>query len=70
MFKVDDNSPSLNEKKSETLYKFVMKVAFLVKRARPDLEPGFGIFIKSKSIDEAGLVETREINATCDGRTK
>ena len=42
LFKVNDDSTLLNKKKSETFHTFVVKVTFLVKRARPDLEPGFG----------------------------
>ena len=48
MFKVDDDSPSLNEHKSETFHTFVMTGMFLVKRARPDLKPGFR-FLLSKA---------------------
>ena len=39
LFKVDDDSPLINEQKSETFHTFVMKGMFLVKRARLDLEP-------------------------------
>ena len=42
LFKVDDDSPSLNENKLDAFHMFVVKGVFLVKRARPDLEPGFG----------------------------
>ena len=41
LFQVDDESPLLSKQKSETFYTFVMKGTFLVKRARPGLEPGF-----------------------------
>ena len=43
MFKVDDDSPLLSEQKLEMFHTFLMKGMFLVKRVRPDLEPGFGV---------------------------
>ena len=42
LFKVDDSSPPLTSKEAETFHTFTMKGMFLVKRARPDMEPGFG----------------------------
>ena len=41
LFKVNEKSPILDSEKAELLHSFVMKGMFLVKRARPDLEPGF-----------------------------
>ena len=38
---MNKKSPILDSEKAELLHSFVMKGMFLVKRARPDLEPGF-----------------------------
>ena len=39
LFKVDETSKALDEKKAKTLYTFVMKAMFVCKRARPDIQP-------------------------------
>ena len=42
LFKIDNDSPPLSIEETETFHTFAMKGMFLVKRARPDLEPGIG----------------------------
>ena len=41
LFKIYDDLPQLSEEKLKMLHTLAMKGMFLVKRARPDLEPGF-----------------------------
>ena len=47
LFKLDDYSLSLSEHESEMFHTCVVKGMLLVKRARPDLELGFG-FLSSR----------------------
>ena len=42
LFKVDNSSPPLKLKEAETFHTFTMKGMFIVKRAQPDMELGFG----------------------------
>ena len=39
LFKVDENSPILDEERAKTMYTFVMKAMFVCKRGRPDVQP-------------------------------
>ena len=39
MFKVVEKSAKLSEEKAKTFYTFVMKVMFVCKRTRPDIQP-------------------------------
>ena len=47
LLKIDNDSPTLGEEKSETVNAPTMKGVFLVKRTRLGLEPGFG-FVSSR----------------------
>ena len=39
LFKVDKNSPTLDEGRAKKMYTFVMKAMFACKRGRPDVQP-------------------------------
>ena len=41
LLKIDDDSPQLSGEKLEIFHTISIKDMFLVKRARPDLDPGF-----------------------------
>ena len=42
LFTIDDTSPRLRKERSDVFHRVVMKLAFITKRSRPDLEPAMG----------------------------
>jgi hypothetical protein len=47
LFKVDESSPKIDDKRRETFHSFVMKAMFLCKRGRSDVQPGI-TFLSSR----------------------
>ena len=64
LFKVSNTTKKLDEKRKSTYHTFVMKMMFLCKRARPDIEPGVSFLstrtTKSDESDWVKLVRVLE----------